>query len=72
MDRNEFIKTSGRWLIFGILAVITGSLAIKKKISVNEDVCDISKGPCSDCAALASCSLPAAVKTKNHEKNKGL
>jgi hypothetical protein len=72
MERKEFIRTSGRWLIFGFLAFATGSLALKKKISVKEDACSILKGPCNDCAVLATCTLPGAVKIKNHEKNKRL
>jgi hypothetical protein len=72
MERKEFIRTSGRWVILGVLAVITGSLIIRKKISVSENVCGISKGPCRDCAFLATCTLPEAVKIKSHEKNKGI
>lgn len=72
MERKEFIRTSGRWLIFGVLAVVTGGLILKKKISVNKSACSISEGPCRECAVLATCTLPEAVKIKNNEKNKGI
>jgi hypothetical protein len=72
MERKEFIRTSGRWVIFGVLAVITGGLILKKKVSVSGNACDISNGPCRNCAVLATCTLPEAVKIKNHEKNKGI
>jgi hypothetical protein len=72
MERKEFIRTSGRWMILGVLAFITGSLILRKKISVSENACGISKGPCRDCAVLATCTLPEALKIKNNEKIKGI
>jgi hypothetical protein len=72
MERKEFIRASGRWLIFGILAVVTGNLILKKKISGSKNTCSISKGPCRECAVLATCTLPEAVKIRNNEKNKGI
>jgi hypothetical protein len=72
MDRKEFIRTSGRWMIFGIVTVFTAALIQRRQVSVSNNSCRISKGPCRDCAILASCTLPEAVKLKDDEKNKGI
>jgi hypothetical protein len=72
MDRKEFIKTSGRWMILGVLTAFTGGLVLKRRISVNKDACSISSGRCRECAILASCNLPEAVKLRNDEKEKGI
>jgi len=68
MNRKEFIRTSGRYIILVGLTVLTGGLALKNKVSANKKTCSISKGPCSECASFTSCTLPEAVKLKNDEK----
>jgi hypothetical protein len=72
MDRKEFIRTSGRWIILGGLIVFTGGLLLKNRISGNKNTCGNSTGPCRECASVASCTLPEAVKFRNDEKNKGI
>jgi len=72
MDRKEFIRSSGRWMILGVLTVFTAGLVIRKKISANIDTCIISSGRCRECDILYSCNLPEAVKFRKDEKEKGI
>ena len=58
-------------MILGLLAFFAGGLAVRKRISTGKTACGIS-GRCSDCAILASCTLPEAVKLRNDEKEKGI
>jgi len=72
MDRKEFIRNSGRWMILGALVVFTGGLATRNRISAKGDACRITSGRCRGCAILTSCNLPDAVKYRNNEKDKGI
>jgi len=71
MERKEFIRISGRWLILGLIAVFTGGLVVKKQISTEKAACSKSTR-CMDCTVLSSCTLPEAVKLRNDEKDKGI
>jgi hypothetical protein len=68
MDRKEFIRTSGRWVILGALTFFTGGLVVSRRISGKRDECKVLSGGCRECSFLAKCTLPEAVKLRNNEK----
>jgi hypothetical protein len=69
MDRKEFIRISGRWMILSLVVVFGAGLIIKRRVSTGS-TCNISD-PCSKCGSLSSCNLPKAVKYKKNEQEKG-
>lgn len=68
MDRKEFIRISGRWMILGLMTAFSAGLILKRRVSAAGE-CSISD-PCSQCASLSSCNLPEAVKYRKDGKEK--
>jgi hypothetical protein len=66
MDRKEFIRISGRWIILGLLTVFTAGFILRRRVSP-ENTCNIP-GQCSGCASLSSCNFPEAIKLRKDEK----
>jgi hypothetical protein len=63
MNRKEFIRNSGRWVILGAIGIFTAYLATNKRI-VKESECKVSTG-CNNCNKFTKCSLPQADKQRN-------
>lgn len=61
MQRREFFKRSGRWLLTGGLAASAGFLVAKNKITAGS--CEVAAG-CRDCAKLAKCNEKQANRYK--------
>jgi len=58
-DRRDFLRSIGRSIAFGALAVLCGSLALRRK-------CKLSGGnACATCREIGSCKLPEALEIKN-------
>jgi hypothetical protein len=70
MDRKEFIRITGRWMILSLVALFSAGLIIKQHVSTG-NVCSVST-PCSQCGSLSSCNLPEAIKFRKNEQEKGL
>jgi hypothetical protein len=68
MDRKEFIRITGRWMILSLVAVFSAGLIIKRRVSTG-NICSVSD-PCSQCGSLSSCNLPKAVIFRKHEQEK--
>jgi hypothetical protein len=54
MDRKEFFKTTGRFLILGGMATSAGYLLVNKKVSAN---CSVSP-TCKNCGKVSNCENP--------------
>jgi hypothetical protein len=70
MDRKEFIRDSGRWIILSLLTIFTAGFVLRRRISL-EDTCSIS-GQCRGCSSLSYCNLPEAIKLRKDEEEKGI
>jgi hypothetical protein len=68
MDRKEFIRTSGRWMILSLITAFSAGLIVKRQIS-HGNACNISD-PCSQCGSLSACNLPKALKFRKDEQEK--
>ena len=66
MKRKDFIKTTGRLLIFGGITTFTGYLLVNKKVTAS---CTASP-TCENCGKLSKCELPQAEEVKI-KKNEG-
>jgi len=60
MNRKDFIKTSGRFLLLGGIAASTGYLVVNKKVTAS---CSVSPA-CKDCSKLAKCEKPEVKKER--------
>jgi hypothetical protein len=58
MDRKEFFKESGRWIILSGIGLVTTLLALDHKIVRAEDCPETSQ--CRNCRKLRECNLPKA------------
>jgi hypothetical protein len=70
MDRKEFIRISGRWIILSLLTVFTAGVILKRRVSPGNS-CDLT-GQCRGCSSLSSCNLPEAIKLRKDEEEKGI
>jgi len=70
MDRKEFIRISGRWIILGVLTVFTAGVILERRVSLG-NTCNLT-GQCKGCAFLSSCKLPEAIKLRKDEEEKGI
>jgi hypothetical protein len=69
MDRKEFIRISGRWLMLGLLGIFSGALFYRHQVR-SASGCHIADH-CRHCRSLATCTLPEALKyKKNGEKER--
>ena len=66
MNRKEFIAALGRVSILSILTVLVGIFVFRDKITVQSE-CTVNKY-CKRCDQLQNCTLPEALKEKNHGK----
>ncbi|KPK82559.1 MAG: hypothetical protein AMS27_14450 [Bacteroides sp. SM23_62_1] len=66
MNRKDFIRVSGRWMMFGLLAMTAGVLLNRKQVG-SKNACRVGNY-CGQCKILAGCSLPKALKYKENEK----
>jgi hypothetical protein len=64
MNRKDFIKTTGRMLILGGMAVSTGYLVANKKVDA---ACSVSL-TCQKCGKFSSCELPQAKEVADGKK----
>jgi hypothetical protein len=63
MNRKEFFKESGRWVILSGIGLITTLLALDHKI-VRAEECSESV-QCKNCGKQKKCSLPKAKQQLN-------
>ena len=54
MNRKEFFKTGGRFLLLGGLTATVGYLVVNKKVSAN---CTVSP-TCNNCGIYTNCVAP--------------
>jgi hypothetical protein len=66
MNRKEFIKTGGRFLILGGMAATTGYLVANQKV---DTTCSVSAA-CKNCGQFSECELPQAAEVKQTEQPK--
>jgi len=66
MDRKEFFTALTRISILSAMAALVGIFVFRDKISVQSD-CTINKF-CNGCGKLNKCTLPRALKAKEHGK----
>ncbi|HZH74175.1 MAG TPA: hypothetical protein VFD91_16890 [Mariniphaga sp.] len=64
MNRKEFIRSGGRVLILGGMALSTGYLFARKKV----DLTCSSSSACKECSELSACKLPKAKELKDGKK----
>jgi hypothetical protein len=70
MNRNEFIRTSGRLVILGLIGVFTGGMIYRQRITLKKS-CGLNV-PCSHCRYVATCNLPEAVNDRENEKEENV
>ena len=58
MNRRDFIDKSGRGILLGGLAVVTGVLIARRQVS-RDAVCT-ANFQCKNCGKLTGCQLPEA------------
>jgi hypothetical protein len=63
--RRKFLVNTGRFLILGVLAVIS-SLSLKKTDDASGDICP-STTLCKECKSSDKCNLPGARKQRSKE-----
>ncbi|MBN1820271.1 MAG: hypothetical protein JXR31_11745 [Prolixibacteraceae bacterium] len=66
MERREFVKNSGRWVILGGIGIITAILAINHQIAGAAE-CKVSP-VCKGCQKFTHCNLPQAEKQRENGK----
>jgi hypothetical protein len=70
MDRREFIRNSGRWIILSLLIAGAGRFIFRNRAS-SQNECKTNVY-CNKCGFAASCTLPQAIKFRKNEKEKSL
>jgi hypothetical protein len=63
MDRKEFFRQSGRWIILSGIGLVTTLLALDHKIVMAEECGESS--PCKYCGKNKECNLPKAKQQLN-------
>lgn len=66
MNRKDFFKYTGRWVILSGLGLVSGYLAYNKKIVTPEN-CSVAP-QCKNCGSFNQCLLPQANKERNNGK----
>ncbi len=69
MSRRSFLKTVGRAVIAGGLALLAGRLLGFRRRDARE-VCT-NEGICRGCASVAGCGLPAALSFRDRAPRGG-
>ncbi|NOY95264.1 MAG: hypothetical protein GXO81_02590 [Chlorobi bacterium] len=64
MDRKEFIHSSGRWLLLAIIGLVTGFLALNKRIEKDPEC--VVLPVCRGCNQFSKCTLPQADKQRGN------
>jgi hypothetical protein len=70
MDRKEFIRSSLRWSILGLLVVFSGVLFYRRQI-IPKKRCHLAD-QCRYCGSLTICTLPEALKYRKNEEEERL
>jgi len=60
MNRKDFFRTSGRFLILGGITASAGYLVLNNKVTAN---CSVSP-TCNNCGKFSKCDLPQAQEIK--------
>jgi hypothetical protein len=63
MNRRDFFRQGGRWVILSGIGLMTAFLAANHKI-VNAEECTVST-VCKNCGKFGRCELPQAKKQLN-------
>mgnify|MGYP006283912681 CR=1 FL=1 len=66
MNRKEFIHALARISVLSAMTAMVGIFVFRDKISVRSE-CTINRF-CKGCGELNTCSLPRALKIKQHDK----
>jgi len=66
MNRKDFFKHGGRWVILSGIGILSTFLALNQKI-VTPGNCSVAP-QCKNCGKLSQCILPQANKEKNNGK----
>lgn len=66
MNRKVFLQTVGRASILGGMGALVAIFARERQITLYSDCKDDLK--CSSCRSLSRCSLPEALKQREHGK----
>jgi hypothetical protein len=66
MNRKDFFKQSGRWVILSGIGLFGAYLASNQKIVTPEN-CSLAP-QCKNCSKYAQCTLPQANKVKSDGK----
>jgi hypothetical protein len=64
MNRKDFLKTGGQFLILGGMAISVGYLIANEKI---DTTCSVSPS-CVKCGKLTGCDLPQAKEVKDGQQ----
>ncbi|HOI49154.1 MAG TPA: hypothetical protein PK167_07610 [Prolixibacteraceae bacterium] len=64
MERRDFFRNSGRWLILAGMALTTGLLVVNRRVQ-HGPACKIAEN-CRNCGRWESCGEPQA---KNQREN---
>jgi len=66
MNRKDFFKQGGRWIILSGIGLFSAFLAFNQKIVTPEN-CSVAP-QCKNCGKYAQCTLPQANKEKGNGK----
>lgn len=66
MNRKDFFKQGGRWVILSGIGLLSAFLAYNQKIENPENCIDAPQ--CKNCRKLAQCKLPQANKERRDGK----
>ena len=64
MDRKTFLSSLMRISLLGVLALLTGFLALKRNVR-GENSCNDGPG-CNTCALYPDCNKPEAIKQRKY------
>ncbi len=63
MNRKKFIELSGRGILLGGLAIVSGVLVSRRQVSLDTN-CS-ANFQCRNCGKLSKCKLPEAETERN-------
>ena len=62
-DRRELLAGALRYVTFGLLAAVGGSVFVKRRRLVREGKC-VNRGLCGDCEIFQECGLEQALSVR--------
>ena len=69
-NRRAWLRTSLRWSALAGLSAMSLGLLVRGRVDPRRSAC-LRRVPCQDCAKLARCGNPRAIRVKKREQRHG-